>query len=124
MQKFEETGSVADRTKSGRRSLSDERTDAVKEAVREIGAINEWGVSSVRSISQSTGIPRASVHSILKKKYHTKNIDYQCATNCNQPITKSGRNSLHSFKNLDNVLWTDEGYFHLYGTVYTKNAFI
>ena len=41
VQKFEETGSVADRPKSGRRSLSDERTDAVKEAVREIGAINE-----------------------------------------------------------------------------------
>ena len=36
VQKFEESGSVADRLKSGRRSLSDERTDAVKEAVREI----------------------------------------------------------------------------------------
>ena len=47
MQKFEETRSVTDRPISGRRSLSDERTDAVKEAVREIGAINEWGVSSV-----------------------------------------------------------------------------
>ena len=41
VRKFEETGSVADRPKIGRRSLSDERTDAVKEVVREIDAINE-----------------------------------------------------------------------------------
>ena len=66
VQKFEETESVADRPKSGRR---DERTDAVKEADREIGAINEWGVSSVGSISQSTGIPRTSVHyTYIKEK--------------------------------------------------------
>ena len=30
-------------------------------------------------------------------------------------------NHLH---NLDKVLWTDEAYFHLDRTVYTKNAFI
>ena len=61
MKKFEETGSVADRPKSGRRSLSDERTDAVKEAVGEIGAINEWGVFSVRSTSHSTAIHRTII---------------------------------------------------------------
>ena len=57
VRKFEETG---DRPKSGSRSLSDERTDAVKEAVREIVAINKLGVSSVRSISQSNCIPTVS----------------------------------------------------------------
>ena len=67
---------MADRTKSGRRLLSDERTDAVKEAVTEIGAINESGVSSAGSISQSTGIPRTSVHSILMKKIIIQQISH------------------------------------------------
>ena len=100
VQKFEETGSVADRPNIGRTLLSDKRMDAVKEVVREIDAINEWGVSFVRSILQSTGIPRTYVHSKLRTKLsYKKNVAYQCATNCNPPITKSRRNSAHGFQN-------------------------
>ena len=129
VQKFEETGSVADRPKSGRPSLSDERTDALKETVREIGASNEWCVSSVRSISQSTGIPRTSVHSILKKKLSYKKYRISVRHQL-QPADYEKRKEFatwfleNQLDNLDNVLWTDEAYFHLDGTVYTKNAFI
>ena len=41
IQKFEEKGSVADKPKHGRQSLSDERIDAVKETVSKISASNE-----------------------------------------------------------------------------------
>ncbi len=68
MKKFEATGSVLDKPKSGRPSLQDDRAPAVEEACR--NDETEIGCNSTRRISRSTNIPHTSVYRILRHKLH------------------------------------------------------
>ena len=129
IQKFEDTGSVLDKPRSGRPSAEDDRPAAVEEAVHEIAVSNEWRVSSVRMIAEATDIPKTSVHRILRKKLQYQKFRISIQHKLEPDDYEKRRQFAQWFledqlDNLDNVLWSDEAYFHLDGSVYTKNAFI
>ena len=71
--KFNKTGCLVDQLKSGRPSLMDDRKDAVESTNEDIKLTNSWGVSSIRHMSNKTGISPSSVHCILTKKLLMKN---------------------------------------------------
>ncbi|KAG5450600.1 hypothetical protein CSKR_203973 [Clonorchis sinensis] len=65
--KFESTGSVLDLPGKGRKSLSDERAPIVQNAVEQLQSQSTMASSSITQVSQLTGIPRASVHRIMRR---------------------------------------------------------
>ncbi|KAG5454806.1 hypothetical protein CSKR_108386 [Clonorchis sinensis] len=65
--KFESIGSVLDFPGKGRKSLSDERTPIVQNAVEQLQSQSTMASSSITQVSQLTGIPRASVHRIMRR---------------------------------------------------------
>ncbi|GAA37613.2 hypothetical protein CLF_112391 [Clonorchis sinensis] len=65
--KFESTGSVLDLPGKGRKSLSDERTPIVQNAVEQLQSQSTMASSSITQVSQLTGIPGASVHRIMRR---------------------------------------------------------
>lgn len=65
--KFRRHHSVADAPRAGRPKRSEDEVGEVEMAMNEIAAGTSDGQSSVRAISAITGIPRSSVHSIMRK---------------------------------------------------------
>ncbi|GAA54921.1 hypothetical protein CLF_106129 [Clonorchis sinensis] len=66
--KFESIGSVLDFPGKGRKSRSDERTPIVQNAVEQLQSQSTMASSSITQVSQLTGIPRASVHRIMRRE--------------------------------------------------------
>ena len=64
VKKFEMTGSVQDRSKTGRPSLHDERSQLVSDALETTSS--DLGCTSTRKIEAATCIPQRSVHRILR----------------------------------------------------------
>ena len=69
VRKFEETGSVLDKERSGQPLAEADRADIVKEGVDRIAAANEWGVASIRTVAVTTNVPKSSVCRILRRKF-------------------------------------------------------
>ena len=65
VQRFEETGSVCDKPKSGRPSLEEERQPIVESELESLQQVNDFNVGSCRSVSSVSGISKSSVHRIL-----------------------------------------------------------
>ncbi|GAA48202.1 hypothetical protein CLF_101306 [Clonorchis sinensis] len=68
--KFESTGSVVDFPGRWRKSLSDERAPIVQNAVEQLQSQSTMTSSSITQVSQLTGVPRASVHRIMRRRLH------------------------------------------------------
>jgi tRNA G26 N,N-dimethylase Trm1 len=61
VERFFETGSVADLPKTGRPSVSTEQIEKVTSAVKEIQQTAHLGTASTSQVLPSTGIPRSTV---------------------------------------------------------------
>ncbi|GAA51843.1 hypothetical protein CLF_106891 [Clonorchis sinensis] len=68
--KFESTESVLDIPGKRRKSLSDERAPILQNAVEQLQSQSTMASSSINQVSQLTGIPRASVHRIMRRHLH------------------------------------------------------
>ncbi|GAA54382.1 hypothetical protein CLF_102678 [Clonorchis sinensis] len=119
--KFESTGSVLDFPGKGRKSLSDERTPIVQNAVEQLQSQNTMASSPITQVSQLTGIPRASVHRIMRCHlylcpYHSTLL---------QNITEEDKEQRVTFANwllgneeiVPNILWSDETNFSVDGII-------
>jgi len=122
IQRFEETGSVEEKPRSGRPSLQDEREQFVD-------AVLKSTTSSTRRISNASNIPQSSVYRILVNKmklypYHLHISHALCAADLTSRLQFA-----HWFQEQDrdfinNVIWSDEAYFALDGCVNTHNAIV
>lgn len=112
--KFEETGSVLNQH-HGRSSLEEERQEAVEAAVRDAE-----GKTSVRRLSNETGIPAASVHRILKhinmRPFKLQLLHDLQPGDFDQRV-EFGQWFLRNQDLLPNIFWSDEAYFHLDGAI-------
>ena len=122
VKKFEETASLTDKPRSGRPSVSVDTCDLVRERMTEEG-------SSINSVHLATGVPRSTVHKIVKTKL--KMIPYKVQVGqaltlpqkdarvkfCRQILDKD----LESNTFLSNILFSDEANFYLNGWVNRQN---
>ncbi len=127
IQRFEETGSVEDKPRTGRPSLQDEREQAVCDALQTTATA--IGTSSTRRVSAATNIPQPSVYRILVNKM--KLFPYRLRTS--HAITTADMESRLQFAQwfqqqdldfIDNIIWSDEAYFSVDGCVNTHNAIV
>lgn len=124
VRKFEETYSLLDAPRSGRPSLVDSRKEAVLEALRSTS--NAQGCSSITNIRDATGIPRSSVHRILRNSCHLYPYKIQLV----QELTEADKEVRREFAAwllnnsslIPNILWSDEAYFHLNGDINRHNC--
>jgi hypothetical protein len=128
--KFESEGCVGHRSSvEGRPSLQSERLDVVSAALESESSSHDLGISSTRSISRATGIPRTSVNEILrhKLKFWPYHLQLQQELLPQDFVARKEfaewflENMLDS---LESILWSDEAYFSLQGDVHTHNAII
>lgn len=122
VEKFHETGSVADLHREGRPSKATEDVDRVADSVEE-----DDGRVSVRGLSCALSIPKSTLHRILKSHLHLRPYRFQIVpilTDAHKMqrvlfsqdmISRIDENP----DSLDNFLWTDEAAFHLKGVVST-----
>ncbi|KER26040.1 hypothetical protein T265_06619 [Opisthorchis viverrini] len=64
------TGSVLNLPGKGRKSLGDERAPIVQNAVEQLQSQSTMASSSITQVSQLTGIPRVSMHRIMRRHLH------------------------------------------------------
>lgn len=118
--RFRETGSVGDKSRSGRPSLAEERSGDVEEIVQ-----NSEGATSVRKISYATSIPTASVHRILTKVLELRDYKFQIVPVLSEENKENrcrfAQQMLEEISDdpyfLNNILFTDEACFHLNGVI-------
>lgn len=128
--KFNTTGSVWDKEKSGRPDdNNDEKKEKVAEGVRTVSARSSWSVSSVREVSKETGLSKSTIHRIMKRKLNLSKWKISITQQLEPDDYKTRKEFANWFlesmiDNIDNVIWSDEAYFHLNSIVYTKNAYI
>ena len=128
VQRFEETGSVCDKPKSGRPSLEEERQPIIEDELEVLKQENEFGVASTRIVSSVCGIPKSSVHRILRGKCEL----YPYKLQRTQQLSNRDKQQRMDFANfilsdpvlLESILWTDESYFSLSGSVCKHNCVI
>ena len=126
IQRFRETGSVADQPRSGRPSLEDEREATFGEELETQQSNPELGAASCRSISRRTGVPKTSVQRILRHRLCL--CPYRLRTN--QALTEDDKRRCVTFArfllsgdvDLESILWTDESYFFMAGHVNRHNC--
>lgn len=126
VKKFEMTGSVQDRPKSGRPSLLEERSDVVLNALETTSS--DLGCTSTRNIEAATAIPQRSVHRILRNALQL--FPYRLSTQ--QHLEPSDFDARLQFANwmldemdrIPNILFSDECHFYLDGDINPKNCVI
>lgn len=126
IERFRETGSVADRPRSGRPSMEGERETTIEEELET--QQSTLAAASSRSISRGTGIPKSSVQRILRHRLQL----YPYRLQTNQRLTEAdmaGRVAFAQFMlsggvDLESILWTDESYFSLSGHVNRHNCVV
>lgn len=126
--KFESTGSVLDFPGKGRKSLSDERAPIVQNAVEQLQSQSTMASSSITQVSQLTGIPRASVHRIMRRHLHLYPYHFTLLQN----ITEEDKEQRVTFANwlldneeiIPNILWSDEANFSVDGIINKHNCVI
>jgi transposase len=127
IQRFEETGSVEDRPRSGRPSLQKEREHVVETALRT--TTTAIGTSSTRRISEEANIPQSSVYRILVNKmklfpYHLRISHALCPTDKALRLEFATWFQEQEPDFISNVIWSDEAYFALDGYVNTHNSIV
>ena len=130
MKKFESTGSLASRPRSGRPSTTAAVVTTVEQTVQSMSAISAHGESSAREVSRQTGVSYGSVWRALRITLKM----YPYKLQHNQELKPPDFDSRRDFANwvfnkmdeqhdwLHTVLWTDEAHFTLSGAVNTHNC--
>ncbi|GAA51098.1 transposable element Tc3 transposase [Clonorchis sinensis] len=126
--KFESTGSVLDFPGKGLKSLSDERAPIIQNAVEQLQSHSIMASSSITQVSQLTGVPRASVHRIMRRHLHLYPYHFTLLQN----ITEEDKEQRVMFANwlldneeiVPNILWSDEANFSVDGPINKHNCVI
>ncbi|GAA47962.1 hypothetical protein CLF_101016 [Clonorchis sinensis] len=126
--KFESTGSVLDCPGKGRKSMSDERAPIVQNAVEQLQSQSTMASSSITQVSWLTGIPRASVHRIMRRHLHL----YPYHFTLSQNITEEDKEQRVTFANwlldneeiVPNILRSHEANFSVDGIINKHNCLI
>ncbi|KAA3669775.1 uncharacterized protein DEA37_0011692 [Paragonimus westermani] len=126
IERFEETGSVADRKRSGRPSADEGTVEKVSKVLEQTSAQSSLGSTSVRRISDECGISKTSVHRIMRNFLHLFPYKLQLLQAL-QPTDKPQRVAFAEWLLADrdkipHILWSDEANFSLDGTVNTHNC--
>ena len=100
--------------------------EAAKSAIK---ADREMPISSVREIARESGINRQSVHRILKYKLNCKPYKISVMQKLSDTDYQSRIDFVNDFEEnfmnkLEFILWSDEAYFYVDGTVHTHNSYI
>jgi hypothetical protein len=128
VQHFEETGSVLDIPRPGRPSLQTSRMEVVQQALHESSS-NALHISSVRHIADISGVPKSSVHAILRQKlrlypYHLSFVQALTPDDAATRLKFASSFLETDLPHLMDILWTDEAYFHLDGEINNHNCTI
>lgn len=132
IKRFEETGNANPMKAGGRPSsiaADEDSVASVKEAKAITESENDWNMTSVRTIARRSGVSKSSVHRILRNQLECrpykmkvmqelKETDYQKRLDFVSDFTEN------FMEKLDFVIWSDEAYFYLDGSVQTRNAYI
>ncbi|GIX80629.1 transposable element tc3 transposase [Caerostris extrusa] len=129
MKKFEATGSLASRQRSGRPSTAAVAT-TVEQTVQSMSAVAAHGECSAREVSRQTGVSYSSVWKALRitlKRYpyklqHKQELkppDFD-SRRCFANLVFNKMEEQHDW--LHTVLWIDEAHFTLSGAVSTHNC--
>ena len=130
VKRFEETGCLEDRPRSGRPSLGEERVTAVQRVMEDMAAGSSKGSSSAREAGKILGMPESSIRRILHGILQMYPYKLQLLHDI-MPADIAARESFakwaltkleHEPQWLFNVLWTDEAHFALHGDVNTHNS--
>jgi len=127
MKKFEETGSVLDRPRSGRPSLDESTVAAVSRVVEETSSVSVLGTTSVRKVAAEVGtISKTSAHKVIRHNLKLYPYKLQVA-HALEPADKPKRCEfarwlLNNQDIISDILWSDEAYFSIEGTINTHNC--
>lgn len=115
VEKFERTYSLHDE-KHGRSSLEEDRKELIAEAIED-----SRGRISVREVSRSTDIPSASAHRIMRKSLSLKPFKLAMMQALEpqdyQKRVEIGNWFYDNEATIRNILWSDEAYLHLDGSI-------
>lgn len=131
IRKFEDTGCVTDRAKSGRpKVVNDISAAEVLRETEEIAGNNNYGICSANQVAKRLQISYTTVWRILRR--HLKMYPYKMQVlfelkETDKPVRYDfALRVLAQIQQtpqwLDNVLWTDEAHFLLSGGVNTHNC--
>lgn len=128
--RFEETGRLEHRPRSGRPSVSANRVPVVQSVMRNVAAETSTGSCSAREAGKVTGIPERSVRRILHLILEMHPYKIQAR----HQLLPADCDKRHAFATwalaqmdrdpqwLLNIMWTDEAHFSLHGEVNTQNS--
>ena len=119
VQRFEETFSLHDKPREGRRSKEEERSDIVEGAIQDTDGA--YGSSSVRKVALVTGIPKTSVHRILRQQLslfpYKLRLLQDLKTEDHLTRFEFSKWLLDNADMVPNIFWSDEAYLHLDGDI-------
>ena len=126
--RFLETGSVADRHRSGRPGFSEEIIEVVNTTRELLQSSSATGNTSTRRISDEVGLAKSTVHRVLRQKLKL----YPYRLQCGQSLSTDQRERRVQFAewllehdgDLENIIWSDEAHFELHGSVNRHNCII
>ncbi|GBM02257.1 hypothetical protein AVEN_108806-1 [Araneus ventricosus] len=130
LRRFEETGSLEDRPRSGRLSLNAVRVHVVESVMEELASETSTGSSSAREAGRITGLTESSIRRILHGILNLHPYKIQ-ALHQLLPADFDERQNFATWalaqmerdsQWLLNVMWTDEAHFPLHGDVNTQNS--
>ena len=124
--KFEETGSVADKPRSGRPSVTEDTVEEVKQVLRHQSSTSDLGSTSVRAIATEVAVSKTTVHKILRNTLNLFPYKLQRL----QSLEESDRPKRVEFAEwllahreiIPDILWSDKANFSLDGMVNTHNC--
>lgn len=132
VEKFEKTGSLLDKLRSGRPQTSQRKSEMVSQALGLISRRTRHGESSLREISALTGVARSTVHMLVRNvlalhPYRIRRLHRLTRPDFHSRMVFAGK--CLSQMSVDQewirqVMWTDEAHFHLHGSVNTHNCVI
>ena len=90
---------------------------------------NNNEINSLREVSRSSGMPYSTVRNITKqylnyKKYQPRFVQYLHEDDADHRLEFATMFQSILLPQIDNILWTDEAHFHLYGEVSSINGYI
>ena len=117
--KFETEFTLHDKPKSGRSSTEQDRRETVEDSLK--NTVNEKGATSIRIIANHSGIPRSSVHRILRQEMKLYPYRLQLYQEIHESDKLQRLNFATWLRNNEEkvpfILWSDEAYLHLNGDV-------
>ncbi|GFV51281.1 DUF4817 domain-containing protein [Trichonephila clavipes] len=130
VKRFEETGKLEDRARTGRPCLKEARAPCIAVEMEEIASEAASGTNSAREAARRLGLPPSSVPNILRRILQLYPYKLQsCHELLPADIAQREAIAKWAFSKMEqdptwvfNILWTDEAHFSLHGDVNNHNC--